>query len=186
MKGKMAKNDMNKQQEASRRFLGYHHFVEVIAFRTAPCRSLQEDIVQDVFIEFVTHAENFELSDDLCPLLARMTKITALRHWREYMRHSPEKIAKVAEELRVRMITVSDTATRETLNDRLAAMRICVGKLAEKSRKLLEAFYIRGNSFAMIAESTMQNEGTLRKAMCRIRGSLRECIEKILKNGSVS
>lgn len=186
MPEKTTKKEIDKQQEASRRFLEYHHFVEVIAFRSAPCRSLQEDIVQDVFVEFVSCANQLQLGEDLCPLLARMTQITALRHWREYIRHSPGNIAQIANELQIRMAHAIDDTSREILEDQLVALRHCVSKLGDKSRKLLEAFYIQGDTFAAIAESSSQKETTLRKAMCRIRASLRECIQRFLGKGGIS
>jgi Sigma-70 region 2 len=63
--------------EAARIFLSHHRFVKGVALRYAPWPDLMDDIVQQVFLEFMAKESKWDLSADARPLLATMTRHVA-------------------------------------------------------------------------------------------------------------
>src|SRR4029077_3816984 len=76
------------------------HFVRSLALRFAPAPGLAEDIAQQVFLEFVAKAGRWDLSRDVKPLLATMTRNVALRCWRDRTRLMSAEIRGLAEHIR--------------------------------------------------------------------------------------
>jgi len=58
-------------------------FVHALALRLAPAPGLAEDIAQQVFLEFIAKAPQWDLTQDIKPLLAAMTPNVARHAWRE-------------------------------------------------------------------------------------------------------
>src|SRR5437660_6273702 len=75
-------------------------FVHALALRLAPAPGLAEDIAQQVFLEFISKAAEWDLTKDIKPLLAVMTRHVANRCWRERMRSLPEVQQELAEHIR--------------------------------------------------------------------------------------
>jgi DNA-directed RNA polymerase specialized sigma24 family protein len=75
-------------------------FVHALALRLAPYPGLAEDIAQQVFLEFISKAAEWDLTADIKPLLAAMTRHVANHCWRERMRTLPEVQQAVAEHIR--------------------------------------------------------------------------------------
>ena len=78
----------------------YGGFVRALALRLAPAPGLAEDIAQQVFLEFVAKASQWDLTRDIKPLLAGMTRNVARRAWREKSHHMPEVVRELADHIR--------------------------------------------------------------------------------------
>ena len=75
-------------------------FVHSLAVRFAPWPGLADDITQQVFLEFINKADQWDLQRDVRPLLAAMTRNVALRAWREHTRTLPDQLRELAEHVR--------------------------------------------------------------------------------------
>jgi RNA polymerase sigma-70 factor (ECF subfamily) len=62
----------------------------------------------------------------------------------------------------------------------LRALEICKSKLPENQRELVDLRYEPGHSLEAHARETGRKASALRVALMRIRGALRECIERSL------
>ena len=71
---------------AAQLFLTHHLFVRGMALRHAPWPGLTDGIIQQTFVEFLAKSTQWNLDDDIWPLLAAMTCTVALRNWRERAR----------------------------------------------------------------------------------------------------
>lgn len=78
----------------------HERFVNALALRLAPAPGLAEDISQQVLLEFIAKAAEWDLTRDIKPLLAAMTRNVASRCWREKMRALPEVQRELAEHIR--------------------------------------------------------------------------------------
>lgn len=160
-------------QKASLLFLKYHHFVEMTAFRNAPHPSLQEDIVNSVYVEFVKNAGKWDFDRDVKPLLKRITELVALRFWKDHVRNLPKSLRVLSSYLTVENTGMDhETDAREEAD----ALEECIEKLAEKSRFLLKTHYYEGTSLVEIAKIMGMKADAVYAAVSRIRKSLRECI----------
>jgi RNA polymerase sigma-70 factor (ECF subfamily) len=78
----------------------------------------------------------------------------------------------------IEMLTERDVSDKP--DARLAALDNCLQKLTEDQRRLLEERYTPGHSLEKYAVDTGQSAGSLRMALLRVRGILKDCIEKTL------
>ena len=158
--------------------LAHSAFVKALAVKLAPWPGLADDIAQQVFLEFLSKEGRWDLTNDLKPLLATMTRHVAMRCWKERTRQMPEILCQLAEHVR-KLAEQSELAPR--WEDETVALRKCLESLPKKSRTLIDRHYFGKISTPDIAkELSMKNEA-VRQAICRIRSSLRQCIESTLK-----
>ncbi len=168
---------------AAQLFLAHHDFVKGLALRHAPWPGLMDDIVQQVFLEFLGNQEKWDLESDVRPLLATITRNIALRLWRERTRQQPDVVQKLAEHIR-QLADQRDTPPR--FEEETGALRSCLDKLPEKSRELVQLYYYDDVGTPDIAERVAMNADTVRRAMSRLRTKLRECIQTTLGTGEHS
>ena len=155
-------------------------FVLALALKLAPAPGMAEDISQQVFLEFLSKAERFDLASDPKPLLAAMTRHVARRLWQERTRsHAPE--------LRQLMEYIRNLAEGEQMSpysdeDR-QALKDCLDKLPDKGRKIVEVHYGLGVSSAEIARRMEMEPGAVRQALFRLRAQLKECMKARTSGG---
>ncbi len=172
------------EARAAQLVLAHHGFVKARAVRLAPWPGLADDITQQVFLEFFAKQQQWNLDADLRPLLATMTRNVAMRCWRERTRQVPEVVRDLAEHIRALAEAVPESADSRW-EDELTALKRCVEKLPDQSRSLVDLHYHGGLSTVEIAGQLAMKADAVRQAICRVRGQLRECIERGLKPGGV-
>ncbi|MDO5567334.1 MAG: sigma-70 family RNA polymerase sigma factor [Planctomycetia bacterium] len=182
----MTENTSNTQSttsdakdRATALFLQYHNLVRQIAFQLAPATDLVNDITHDVFINFVSHAERWDLDRDVVPLLWKITQNIAKQHWRQHKKQLPEKLGLIFEYLRQ---SESEPDLAEIVDQKmeLLALELCMEKLSPKYRTFLEAYYFSEVKLVEIAETQHIKIGTLQKTMCRIRSALMTCVQQVI------
>jgi RNA polymerase sigma-70 factor (ECF subfamily) len=161
-------------------FLAHAGFVRGLAIRHAPLPGLADDIAQQVLVEFLAKAAEWDLSKDIRPLLATMTRQVALRLWRERTREQPEVLRKLAEHIR-RLAEERDAPPR--YDEELAALRRCLDRLPTKSRTLIDLYYFGDLSVADVGVQTGTRADTVCRAISRVREKLRDCITRALARG---
>ncbi len=160
---------------------GHDGFVRALALRLAPAPGLAEDITQQVFLEFFGKAGQWDLTRDVRPLLAAMTRNVARRAWREKTRLMPEVAHELAEHIRelaeAREITWPDEEEK-------SALRRCLEKLPPKSRLLIDLHYELELTSVDIAARMEMKADALRRALFRLREQLRLCIQRSVRGRS--
>ena len=172
----------SSETRAAQLFLAHHGFVKGLALRFAPWPGLAEDIVQQVFLEFMAKQSQWDLDRDVRPLLATMTRNVALRHWRQRTRKLPEVTRLLAEHVRQ---LAEEQSAPPRYEEEVTALRGCVEKLPDRSRALIELYYYSDVPTRGIAEQMKMKNDTVCRALCRLRGKLRACIERALTGGAV-
>ena len=170
----------SNEAKVTKLVLSHHGFVRALAFKLAPWPGLVDDISQQVFLEFLAKQEKWNLEQDLRPLLATMTRHVAARYWRERKRTMPEVMRELADYVRELAAEREVPACEE---EKLAALRSCVEKLPDKGRTLLGLYYDTGVSTVDIARQMEMHPDAVCQALCRLRGKLRDCIERALSIG---
>lgn len=165
---------MESKETAQVLFMAYRHLVARVAVKYAPSPVLMDDVVHQVFVEFVSKAETWDLASDVRSLLIAMTKNIARRHWREAYRKQPDKIRELADHIRQILDEQEDDSH---LEEYLHQMKICMESMPEKSKQLLEMHYFNGISVKEIAKDLRLNADSVYRAIYRIRQKLRRCIE---------
>jgi len=156
-------------------------FVKALALKIAPVPGFAVDIAQQVFLEFVEKGDKWDLTGDLRPLLATMTRNVARRHWREKCKAmSPEAIALVEQ---IQSLTEQEEVAWYSEEEK-AALRQCMEKLPEKSRNILKLHYDVGVSSVEMAAQMQVKADAVRRALFRLRCQLRKCVEGSLAGGT--
>jgi RNA polymerase sigma-70 factor (ECF subfamily) len=157
-------------------------FVHALALRFAPAPGLAEDIAQQVFLEFISKATEWDLTKDIKPLLAVMTRHVANRCWRERMRSLPEVQQAVAEHIR-QLAEGRDVSWFG--EEEKSVLRRCLQRLPEKSRQLVDWHYYLELSSVEIATRIGMNADAVRRALFRQRQQLRKCMQGFLRDVSL-
>src|SRR5262245_45909150 len=156
------------------------HFVRSTALRLAPAPGLAEDIAQQVFLEFVSKADQWDLDRDVKPLLATMTRNVALRFWREKTRAMSAEMRGLAEHIRG-LAECSEVEWPRP--EEQAALQQCLKQLSEKSRRFIELHYEFGITSVEIASRMEMTADAVRRALFRLREQLRKCIQTGMARG---
>ena len=152
-------------------------FVRALALRFAPAPGLADDIAQQVMLEFLAKADQWDLTREVQPLLAGMTRNVARRCWREHTRALPEQTRELAEHIRA---LAEDQNVRWHDEEETVALRQCLERLPDKSRRLVELHYFVDLASVDIARQTAMNADAVRRALFRLREQLRKCIKNVL------
>lgn len=164
------------ESKAARLFLEHHRLVLDTAFRAAPLPGMAEDISQDVFTEFVTHAARWDLETNVAPLLVAITRNVALRYWKEHRKTLSPKLREIAE--------IMQREARQDNDDRnvepLYALNICLEKLSVQSRRAIDLHYRDRLKTREIGERLSISANAVRISMFRIRNALRSCVQRLL------
>ena len=163
-------------------FRAHSSFVSSLALRLAPAPGLAEDIAQQVFLEFISKAAQWDLNSDLRPLLATMTRHVAGRAWRERARQMPEVLRELSEHIRQLAEGAETTWFGE---EERKALRTCIGRLPAKSRRLIDLHYELGLKSVEIAEQMSIRADAVRRALFRLREQLRRCVHNLLGGGRI-
>jgi len=156
------------------------HFVRSLALWLAPAPALAEDIAQQVFLEFVAKGDQWDLDQDVKPLLAAMTRKVALRCWRDRTRMMSAEMRGLAEHIRA----LAEGSEIEWYRpEEQAALQQCLEQLPEKSRRFIELHYNLGVSSVEIATQMQMTAEAVRRALFRLREQLRKCIQVTLRRG---
>lgn len=172
---------MKSRETAKVLFLAYQGLVARVAVRHAPSPSLVEDVVQQVFLEFVSKADSLDLETDVRSLLAAMSRNIARRYWREELRKHSDKQRELAEHVR-QMISRDDPEKDDgEIETNLREMKNCLEKMPEKTKELVELHYFQQIPIKELGELLGLNSETVYRAIYRVRHKLKRCIEFALK-----
>ena len=153
-------------------------FIHALALRLAPAPGLAEDIAQQVFLEFIAKAAQWDLTQDIKPLLAGMTRNVARRAWREKSHNMPDVVRELADHIR-------DLAESREVSwfdgEEKNALRRCLDKLPDKSRRLIDFHYDLEITSVEIARKMEMNADAVRRALFRLREQLRKCVGRLLR-----
>ena len=177
----MNEESTDRVNSASLCFLKYYKFVSMVAFDTVPLWQLQEDIVQEVYLEFVGKSDRWDFNVDLKPILRVLTRNIAVNVWREYSKNLPSNLREIANCLRRTGSDDQDSGEHSDYDKELMALESCIEKLTPRCRALIEAFYKEQRTMVEIAETQGERVNTIHKRLSRIRMTLRQCIERRLR-----
>lgn len=155
-------------------FLSQRSFLKGIAYRYAPGAEYLDDILQQVFLEFLRKWKSERPTGEIEPLLVAMTKNIALRHWREHVRKQPEALAILSTKLQERS---ADTEPN-LYEDEIEKMRRCIELLPDKQQRIVRMHYFEDCSVQEISEQLEIKLSTLYHILFRVRQTLKSCLTK--------
>ncbi len=164
-------------------------FCELVRLHQVPVRSYIAqfirdadavfDLAQETFLAAWRRFDTFDATQDMYPWLRGIARTLSLEHIRKSGRRKRREIKAMEDMVDVwaeqRLTDDEDMGTAY-----LAGLRGCLRQIQEQAGRLVEWHYFKGLSMRSIAEKLGRKEGTVRMTLLRIRGTLRECVEKHL------
>lgn len=181
-------NSLSDPQTIVRMFLARNEMMCSIAKRYVPAPDLVQDVLQQVFIDFL-HAvdkNDWTESTDLNPILNRMTRNRAVELWRKRRKEFSVDFQDIADTLLDAYVEPfgENDSGESNMSKRLNVLRNCVRSLPIKSRELLEEHYGKGVSIKQVAEKRNAKPNSVRQIFSRLRVKLKQCIRKNLSDFS--
>ena len=135
-----------------------------------------EDVMQEVSVVMWQQHHKFEVGTNFVSWLSVIAYHQVQRFWREKKKRKKFFTGKTAEQL-----AVTITEEYEYLEARRRALGECVERLADSDRQLVSRCYgERSMTMKSVARELQRPEGTVYKAMGRIRKALLQCINRKL------
>jgi len=160
-------------QQAAALLMKYYRFVFWQVRRIMPFPDLAEDVAQQVFVEFLSHTERWDLNNDLRPVMTTLIRRCAAAVWRDRAKLLPDALRRIAEFVQQEQ---SDTPA-DGYEEQISTLRRCLQKLPEGGRQLLVRHYFDGIPTKQIAAELSKKAGAVGKAIYRLREKLRLCME---------
>ncbi|MFC1582227.1 sigma-70 family RNA polymerase sigma factor [Planctomycetota bacterium] len=141
---------------------------------------LAEDLVQEAFITAYRKLAAFDPSRDFGAWVRGIIR----NKYREWARKRKEPVlddqvlAGIEEQH-----NAWDRAEEDGRGEALEALRECIAQLQDGLRRIVEAFYFRGDTCPLIAAATDSSEAAIRKRLERSRGLLADCVDRKLGAG---
>jgi RNA polymerase sigma-70 factor (ECF subfamily) len=132
-----------------------------------------DEVLQRVAVTLVRKFDQYDESRSFAAWAVGFAKYEVLYYRRERATDKHLFGDDIVEQIASRYELLADDA--DPLRD---ALRQCVDQLEGRSRKVLELRYRRGLKSIDIAEEMTLSDGAVRMLLCRIRQSLRHCIER--------
>lgn len=167
------------EEKAACLFLANRDFVKKQTLRYAPFPGISEDIFQEVFLEFVTKSDRWDLDGDIRPLLVYLVKQFAHRAIDNKKKNSHEKLGLIIEQIRGAAENWEDRDEFASYEEQKNSLKTCLDLLPRRSRELIDLYYFKGLSAPKIAEQMLLSTNAVYLAIHRIRQRLKKCIHKI-------
>lgn len=133
-----------------------------------------DDIAQEVYLAFYRSTDR--IPDDVGNIrwLKGIARNLTMNHFRRANRQRERQMAAIAE-----LLSRTDegaAALEESARESGSTLLECVGKLSDRSRRLLSLRYERNLTSEQIADLVRSKATAVRVALLRIRGLLRDCM----------
>lgn len=152
----------------------YYGYIEYIAARLAPSPFVVKDITHEVIVEFLIHHERWDQQRDPKPILAKITRVVAAKHWKDRSALRSGAVERIASMVLQRS---QEKLEEEQRQENIGRVHKCLDKLPEKERELIELRYFQHLSFPEIAQRIERKPNAVYQAVFRIREMLKKCLD---------
>jgi RNA polymerase sigma-70 factor (ECF subfamily) len=157
-------------------FVRYQGQLRAYLLALRPDFALADDILQEVFLTVSSRAAEFDLNTSFLAWARAIARFKFLEACRQNSKPSltPEAVDS---------LTASCPETWAS-DERLAALTQCLGKLAPRAQEIVRLRYLREHSPPEIAQLLSRTVNSISVALSKARLTLRECIERQLRQES--
>lgn len=135
-----------------------------------------EDVYQQVALVLWEKFDDFEMGTNFAAWATKVAHNVA----RDFIRSRRRKAITFSDEV-LDAIAAAYVAKRQwSDSDTSEALAVCLTKLSEKDRSLIDRCYATNRSFSAIAEEENRTLGAIYQAVCRIRKNLYGCVQRTL------
>jgi len=137
------------------------------------------DLVQEAFLDALRHIRTFDTAREFYPWLRAICRNRILNFFRA--RKSCRSGAQVLVDAAIEEIAAVREETNEDTAGRIAALKLCLTRLHELQRSLLDLRYSQGIAVRDIAARLGKSAASVTMQLQRIKTVLLECVQHQLK-----
>lgn len=165
-------------------FQSQYGMIVAAARRYSPLADQIDDIVQQVYVEFVTGAlqGKWNMEKNVGPLLFQIAKRRAQNVFREMRKKQNGNIDNLADHLI--SADIHQNENLEWIEQKIETLHRCLEKLPSESRSVIEQHYFEDVSIKNLARQLRKTPETLHRFFSRIREKLRDCIKTSLNKNN--
>lgn len=166
-------------EKLSVEFISKRHSLNAFIYGMVRDSSVTDDIFQDVWIQLTKAVEKGVQIENLERWCRGVARNRILQYWRTKRR---DKV--LANSSLLDLVDVAFEENREEkerLDQNRHALRKCMETLPDKSSRILKMKYSHNLEMKSIAEKIGKSTDAVKMLVCRIRKSLRKCIETRLE-----
>ena len=138
-----------------------------------------DDVVQDAFVNAYNNLDRFDLKHEFWPWLRTICKNRTFNFLRSRRTRRHINLQLIDEALETHL-SEDDSPSYEAV-ERVEALRVCLGKLKESQRELINQRYYSRLHVKDIADTMQQSATGLAMRLFRIRGVLKKCVQQQLQ-----
>lgn len=168
-------------EEAARYFQARCGQMLRVARCYVPASDLVYDVLQQVFIDFqrALAEKKLDLREDLTAPLCRMTKSRAIKAWQS-ARREENAVLRMVDRRMMQMGAEREDEEDGARKNELDALRLCMQRLPERQRRIVESYYLQREPVEGIAAKHGKSVPAIHQFLYRVRLKLRTCIEIFL------
>ena len=174
----MARPTKQQQVEVQKLFLVNASLIHGFIYSLYPSAEA-DDLLQEVFLVVTKKADSFRLGTDFLAWVRKIARYKVLEHLRAQNRASAGALSEATIE------RLADRAEPffDQWDERRSALQLCLGRLTETARRLVDLKYAEGKRLEEIAAIVGWTAKAVKTGLARARAALRNCIA--LRTGDV-
>jgi RNA polymerase sigma-70 factor, ECF subfamily len=171
-------SESSQHDSFSEMFVRYQHRLFAYIVTLVADRTDADEIFQQTSLTLWQQWQQYDPTKPFLPWSCGIALNHARNHWRKQKSRAVPLASDVLEQLAIESERILDCSA-----DRLVALRVCMRELTEKSRSVVEAYYL-GRSIQSIADERAVSSNSVYKLLHRVRRVLLDCVqEKLSKAG---
>ncbi len=171
---------MDRQTEFLRHFLRHQNDIRAVIGSMVRDPSAADDVFQEVALVLWKKFDEFDASRSFG---AWARGIAVRQVWQSFERQRRTPVPFAPETMETLLRAFDEEPEPAPDAERAAALRRCIGRLPEKSRRLLHMRYEGRMKLREMAEQLSTTLDATHKALSRLRDALRRCIEREMATG---
>ena len=172
--------DASQHQQFAERVVHNQQRVFRYIVSLVPNRADADELFQQTCLTLWENWERYDLSLDFVPWACWF----AHNHVRNFYRRRQNSQSQLEADV-IEMLAIRSSERRQHEDDKLAALRVCLGELTERNRSVIESYY-SGMTVGQIAEQRSSSANAIYKLLDRVREALHDCIALRLAGGAAS
>ncbi|MGB0370909.1 MAG: RNA polymerase sigma factor [Opitutales bacterium] len=141
-----------------------------------------EDVFQEVWLAFDGAIEKGKSMPNSAAWCRRVAKNIVLNRWRS---QANSKVVYDSELINLFDLAFEENHDATTWRDREEALKVCIGRLPQKSSELLRLRHEEQMSIAQLSEVLKKGTSAVKVMLFRTRETLKQCVDKRMESCSL-
>ncbi len=156
-------------------FEKHSNYIRFLAFSYFPFSDYTDDLVHDIYIEFVQKESAGCTEEEISSVLRTIARAVSKQYWKHKYHARFDVIQRVG--LRLAKIVEEKNELPDPDNE-IASLQDCVERLPSREKDLIDLFYFQKWTCIEISEKAKVDVNVVYQRISRIRRKLAECVRR--------